>query len=161
MKASLLFVASLAVAIISLCGVSGTAVSQTTTASGGTALLPNVVVEAPKHLARPQHLTHRGVARNTVSPRTSPSTPTPSSSPVLARLAQLASASGSCVGGCQTSFRSGDAPWHGCSLSSGTLSSTCRNVGNYKTYNECMEASLVTGWRTNEITWYCSSLALK
>jgi hypothetical protein len=60
-----------------------------------------------------------------------------------------------------TSFKTGDAPWHGCSWSSGMLSQTCRNVGNYKTYAECTEAGLATGWRVNEIPWYCSSLALK
>jgi hypothetical protein len=160
MKASLLFVASLAVAILSiallLCGLSGTAMSQTATPSGGaTTSLPNVVVEAPRH---------RAVARSTVSLRTSSTTPTPSASPMspAAQLAQLANATGSCVGGCVTSFRSGDAPWHGCSGSNWpALSPTCRSVGNYKTYEECREAGLVTGWRVNEVSWYCSSLALK
>jgi hypothetical protein len=41
------------------------------------------------------------------------------------------------------------------------LSFTCRNTGNYKTYAEWTEAGLLTGWRNNEIGWYCSSLALK
>ena len=77
------------------------------------------------------------------------------------QLVKLANATGSCVGGCVTSFRSGDAPWHGCSVSSGMLSSTCRNVGNYKTYAECKEAGLITGWRATEASWYCSSLAIK
>ena len=137
MRPSSLFVASLAVAILSiallLCGLSGTAMSQTATPSGGaTNSLPNVVIEAPKQVAMPQKPKQRAVARSTVSPRTSPTTPTPSASP-MSPAAQLANATGSCVGGCVTSFRSGDAPWHGCSVSSGTLSSTCRNVGNYKT----------------------------
>ena len=168
MRFSSLFVASRAVAILSiaplLCGLSGTAMSQTATPSGGaTTSLPNIVVEAPKHVARPQKPEQRAVARSTVSPGTSPTTPTPSASPtsISAKLAKLASATGSCVGGCQTSFRSGNDPWHGCSVSSGTLSSTCRNVGNYKTYEECREAGVITGWRAPEISWYCSSLALK
>jgi hypothetical protein len=158
MRFSVLFVASLAVAILSiallLCGLSGTAMSQTATPSGATTSLPNVMVEAPKQ---------RAVARSTVSPRTSPITPTPSASPmsVAARLAKLAKTTGSCVDGCQTSFRSGDAPWHGCSVSAGTYSPTCRNAGNFKTYAECTEVSLLVGWRGNEASWYCSSLALK
>jgi hypothetical protein len=168
MRFSSLFVASLAVAILSiallLCGLSGTAMSQTATPSGGaTSSLPNVVVEAPKQIARPQKLKQRAVARSTVSPRTSQTTQTPSApESVSAKLAKLANATGSCVGGCVTSFRSGDAPWHGCSGSGWpALSPTCRNAGNYKTYAECTEAGLITGWRANEIPWYCSSLALK
>ena len=168
MKASSLFVAGLAVAILSsallLCGLSGTAISQTATPSGGaTTSLPNVVVEAPKQIAKPQKLKQRAAARSTVSARTSQATQTPSApESVSAKLAKLANATGSCVGGCVTSFRSGDAPWIGCSGSGWpALSSTCRNVGNYKTYAECTEAGLITGWRGNEVSWYCSSLALK
>jgi len=166
MRFSSLFVASPALASLSialfLCGLSGTAMSQTAAPSGGaTTSLPDVVVEAPNQVARPQKPKQQhAVARNTVPPRTSPTTPTPSASPT-AKLAKLASATGSCVGGCVTSFRSGDAPWHGCSVSGGTLSSTCRNVANFKTYAECTEAGLITGWRTNEVSGYCSSLALK
>ena len=167
MRFSSLFVASLAVAILSiallLCGLSGAAMSQTATPLGGaTTSLPKVVVEAPKQVATPQKPKQRAVDRG-MPPRTSPTTPTPSASPMspAAQLAKLANATGSCVGGCVTSFRSGDAPWRGCSVSSGTLSSTCRNVGNYKTYAECTEAGLITGWRGNEVSWYCSSLALK
>jgi hypothetical protein len=161
-----LFVASLAVAILSialqLCGLSGTAMSKTATPSGGaTTSLPRVLVEAPKQVATPQKPKQRAVARSTVSPRTSSTTPTPSAKSPAAQLAQLANATGSCVGGCVTSFRSGDAPWVGCSLSSGTYSSTCRNVGNYKTYAECTAAGLKVGWRDTENSWYCSSLGLK
>jgi hypothetical protein len=162
MKASSLFVTRPAVTILSiallLCGLSGTA--KTATPSGGATLLPNVVVEAPKQVARPKQ---RAVARSTVSPRTSPITATPSASPTspAAQLAKLERATGSCVGGCITSFRTGDRPWVGCSGSSGMLSSTCRNTGNYKTFAECTEAGLVTGWKAPEVSWYCSSLALK
>ncbi|SHL03721.1 hypothetical protein SAMN05444159_4833 [Bradyrhizobium lablabi] len=70
-------------------------------------------------------------------------------------------ATGSCAGGCASSFRSGNAPWVGCSVSGGTFSPTCRNVGNYKTYIECKEAGFNTGWRDNENAWYCTSLGLK
>jgi hypothetical protein len=169
MKASLLLVAGPAAAVLSiallLCGLSGTAMSQTATPSGGAATsLPDVVIEAPQRVARPQKPKQRAVAHSTVSPRPSPTTPTPSASPAspAAQLAQLAKTSGSCVGGCVTSFRSGNAPWHGCSVSGWpATSSTCRNAGNYKTYAECTDAGLITGWRVTEISWYCSSLALK
>ena len=43
----------------------------------------------------------------------------------------------------------------------GVYSFTCRNVGNFKTYDECKEAGRVTGWRSGETSAYCSSLALK
>ena len=105
-----LFVAGL------MCCLSGTAMSQTAIPSSGGATnsLPNVVVEAPKQVARPQRPKQRAVARNAVSSRTSQSTQTPSApESVSAKLAKLASATGSCVGGCVTSFRYADAPWHG------------------------------------------------
>jgi uncharacterized membrane protein len=75
--------------------------------------------------------------------------------------AAAANAAGGCVGGCPSSFRSGNAPWVGCSGSSGMYSPTCRNVGNWKTYATCMEDGLKVGWRSSENTWYCSSLGLK
>jgi len=158
MKFSSLFAASIAVALP--CGLNGTAMSQT----DATTSLPGVVVEAPKQAARPQKPQH-AVAYSTVSPRTSPTTPTPSASqmsPAERELAKLPNAiTSSCVDGCVTSFRSGNRPWIGCSSSGGTFSTTCRNVGNYKTHNECTTAGLATGWRSNEVYWYCTSLALK
>jgi hypothetical protein len=167
MRFSSLFVTSPAVAILSielLCGVSGAALSQTT--PGPASSLPSVMVEAPKQVARPKH--HSTVAHSTVSRPTSPPTHTSQASQtpllsesVTAKLAKLEKATGSCAGGCQTSFRYGNDPWHGCSGSSGMYSSTCRNVGNYKTYAECTAAGLITGWRNNDISWYCTSLALK
>jgi len=102
MKAALLFAVGLAGAILSiallLCGLSGAAMSQTATPSGGaTTSLPGVVVEAPKQVTRPKH---SAVARSTVSRRTSQTTQTPSApESVSAKLARLASATGSCVGG--------------------------------------------------------------
>jgi hypothetical protein len=160
MRFSSLFVTSPAVAILSielLCGLSGTAMSQTPTGSAGS--LPSITVEAPRQVARPRH----AVARSSVSRRTSPTTQTPSAAPgsVSAKLARLASATGSCVGGCATSFKYGNTPWHGCSVSGGTFSSTCRNTADYKTYAECTEAGLLIGWRAGDVSWYCTSLALK
>jgi hypothetical protein len=52
-------------------------------------------------------------------------------------------------------------PWVGCSGSSGMHSPTCKNVGNWTTYTECMEAGLKIGWRGGENSWYCTSLGLK
>jgi hypothetical protein len=167
MRFSSLFVATLAVSILSIvplpCGLSGTAMSHAATPSGGaTTSLPNVVVEAPRQVARPQKPTQRAVARSTVSPRTSPTTPTASTMAPAAQLANLATTRGSCAGGCATSFRSGNAPWVGCSGSGWpALSPTCRNVANWKTYTACMDDSLKIGWKGTESTWYCSSLGLK
>jgi hypothetical protein len=164
MRFSSLFVASLAVAILSsallLCGLSGTARSQT--ATGSATSLPSIMVVAPEQVARPQR--PQQVANTVASRQTAPTTqtPSPAQGSVLAKLAALEKTSSNCTDGCQTSFKYGNAPWHGCSGSGWpALSSTCRNIGNYKTYAECTEAGLITGWRGNEVSWYCSSLALK
>jgi hypothetical protein len=172
MRFSSRFIPSPAVAISSLalllCGLSGTAMSQTATASNSS--LPSITVDAPKPVARPYkpiqravaHNTVRRTVRHTVSPATSPTTPfTAAQESVLAKLQRLERSSGSCVGGCATSFKYGDAPWHGCSVSGGTISSTCRNTANYKTYSECTETGLLIGWRVGDVSWYCTSLALK
>jgi hypothetical protein len=42
-----------------------------------------------------------------------------------------------------------------------TLSPTCQNLGNFKTYAECMEGGAKIGWRSNDSWWYCSSLGFK
>lgn len=161
MRFSSLFAADLGIATLSaalLCGLSGTALSQT-----GTGALPDVVITAPKHVTRAEGPRHHAVVRNIASVRTSAAAaaPSPSSLSPTAKLEKIANISGSCADGCVTSFRTGDAPWHGCSISGGTYSSTCRNVGHYKTYAECTEAGLATGWRVTEVPWYCTSLALK
>jgi hypothetical protein len=165
MRISSLFVTSPAVAISSIAlllgGLSGTGVSQAATPSGGaTTSLPGVAIEAPKQVTRPKH---SAVARSARSRRTSQTTQTPSApDSVSAKLARLEKTTGNCVDGCATSLRYGNAPWHGCSGSGWpALSPTCRNMGNYKTYAECVDGGLVTGWRNNEVGWYCSSLALK
>jgi hypothetical protein len=159
---AILTVASTSIALL-LCGLSGTAMSQTATPSGSAASsLPDIVVDAPKRVARPPRPAHHAVARSTVSRRASVAARTPSAAPdsVSAKLARLASATGSCAGGCQSSFKSAKEPWHGCSLSSGSWLQFCRNVGNYKTYNECFDAGLTTGWRPLEAGGYCRALAM-
>lgn len=165
MRFSSLFAANLAVATLSIalvCGPGAVTSRAATPSGGGTAALPNVVVEAPKHVTRAERPKTRAVARITVSPRTSTTaTPPASTMSPTAKLEKIANISGSCADGCVTSFKTGDAPWHGCSISGATYSSTCRNVGHYKTYAECTQAGLATGWRVTEVPWYCTSLALK
>jgi hypothetical protein len=157
-----------AVAILSsalLCGLSGTAMSQ--------AQLPSVTIAAPKQVARPQRPVARPPQRlpqvaNTVASRPTsptPQTPTaqttaPAQGSVMAKLAALEKTSSNCTDGCQTSFKYGNQPWNGCSASTGdfTLSTTCRNGRNYKTYQECRETGMFLAWRQYEVWWYCSSL---
>ena len=79
----------------------------------------------------------------------------------MARLAALERTSSNCTDGCQTSFKYGNQPWNGCSASSGNspdFSPTCRNVRNYKTYEECRETGLFLGADYRGVWWYCSSL---
>ena len=174
MRFSSRFITSPAVAILSiallLCGLSGTAMSQT---QGGSSLLPSVTIHAPNRVARPQQpkpravarssVRNRAVASNTVSRRTSPATPfTAAQESVMAKLARIERASSSCDGGCATSFRSGNRPWVGCSGSGWpSYSGTCRNGRNYKSYVECTEASYFLAWKPMEVHWYCTSLAFK
>jgi hypothetical protein len=166
---------SQAVALLSiavLCGLSGTAMSQTQTPSGGTSL-PSITIQAPKQrVAKPQKPKEHAVARETVRtavyPGRSPSpTAATGSGPLagespLARLRRLERMSGTCVGGCQTSFRVGNRPWIGCSASGWpalAYPGTCRNIYGYKSYTECTETSQFLAWRPMEYHWYCTSLA--
>jgi hypothetical protein len=166
-------VAPSAVAVLSTVLLSGTAASQT--AAGPTNRLPSITVQAPKQVAR-RHRAEPVVrpqrrappAANAVATRqTSPAsqaTPTTAQKPapgsVMARIAALEKTSSNCTDGCQTSFKYGNQPWNGCSVSSGdfTLSTTCRNGRNYKTYQECRETGMFLAWRNHEVWWYCSSL---
>ena len=135
MKASSLFVTPFAAAVVSIglvCGSGGAAWSQTET-------LPSIRVDAPAHRAGHHELKRYAVASHTASPRTWPAA---------------------------SSMRSGDQPWTGCSVSAGASAYTgCRNIGPggvpFKSYNECMENALKHGWRDNEGSFYCSSIALK
>ena len=161
-------VAPSAVAVLSTVLLSGTAASQT--ATGSTNQLPGITVVAPKQVARPVVRPQRQAppVANTVAARpTSPAPQTPPTSAqkpapgsVMARIAALEKTSSNCTDGCQTSFKYGNQPWNGCSVSSGdfTLSTTCRNGRNYKTYQECRETGMFLAWRQYEVWWYCSSL---
>lgn len=162
MRFSSLCVASPAVAILSidlLCGLSGTAMSETAPITA----LPNVTVEAPLQRARPAR-PKRSAVIQTISRHTSPATQAASTAPDSdsAKLAKLARITSSCLDGCQTSYKHGTAAWVGCSFSNlSVMSSTCRNVGNFKSYQECREGWMLLGWGTMEVNWYCSSLAAK
>jgi hypothetical protein len=176
MRFSSRFTSSLAIALSSiallLSGPSSKAAVQTDTPSGGTSL-PSITIQAPKQrVAKPEKPKRREVprntVRNTVSPGTPPS-PTTSTQPggqesVMAKLRRLERMSGTCVGGCQTSFRAGNRPWVGCSASGWpalAYPGTCRNIYGYKSYTECTETSHFLAWRPMEYHWYCTSLAFK
>jgi len=159
------FVAPSAVAVLSTVLLSGTAASQTATAPSNQ--LPSITVQAPNQVARPHRAVAGAAGANTVAVRpTAPAPQTPPTSAqkpapgsVMARIAALEKTSSNCTDGCQTSFKYGNQPWNGCSVSSDfMLSTTCRNVGNYKTYQECRETGMFLAWRQWEVWWYCSSL---
>jgi hypothetical protein len=42
-----------------------------------------------------------------------------------------------------------------------SLSTSCKNWGNYKTYAECTTDGVKNGWRSADVWWYCSSLTFK
>jgi hypothetical protein len=66
------------------------------------------------------------------------------------------------TGATTTSFRSGNAPWVGCSGAGGwNFSSTCRNLANFKSYNECTTGVAKAAGTSLESWWYCSSLGFK
>ena len=151
------------VSVVLLCGLSGTAMSQATSSS----TLPSVTVAAPPHVARPHHgpgrmansnVGHRRAPAIRTTTQTAAGTPAPGS--VMARLKELERTSSNCTDGCQTSFKYGNQPWNGCSGSEANFkfSTTCRNVRNFKTYQECRENGLFLGARHYEVWWYCSSL---
>ena len=163
MRLSSSFVAPSAVAVVSTIMLCGPATSQT--ATGSAASLPSITVQAPKQVARP-HRPERVASR-----RTSSTAQTSSASPeaiidgsgsTLGKLAKLEKASSSCNGGCETSFKVGNAPWVGCSESGGydsVFSATCRDTLTYASYRGCMDTKMFTGWDRNRAWWYCTSLS--
>jgi hypothetical protein len=168
MRLSSSFVAPSAVAVLSTVLLCSPAAPQT--ATGSATSLPTVTVEAPKQVARPRQVaTPHRPANAVASRRTSPTAQTsisqvPSGAPgsVLGKLAKLEKSSSSCNGGCETSFKSGNAPWVGCSFSGGwysTFSSTCTDTLTYKNYVDCMETKQFVGWDQRRAWWYCNSLA--
>ena len=107
---------------------------------------------------------HRAISRTAVLRRSSPTFQTATATPGsdLARLAWLERIKNSCTDGCITSLKYGNSPWNGCNVSAWpALSSTCRNVANYKSYLECREDGRLVGTTPSVSMWYCSSLAMK
>jgi hypothetical protein len=170
MRLSSSLVAPSAVAVLSaalLCGPSGTAMSQTATGSGTE--LPKITVVAPKQAAKP-HRPERVAPRRTSSTAHTPTAQTSSASPEaivagpgspLGKLAKLEKLSSSCNGGCATSFKTGNAPWVGCSESGGfqsVFSATCTDTLTYASYTGCVATKMFTGWERNRAWWYCTSL---
>src|SRR5437879_744731 len=162
MRMSSSLVAPSAVAVLSTVLLSGTAASQT--ATGPTNQLPSITVQAPKQVAGPHRPKAGAAGANTVAAR--PTSPAPQTPPttaqkpapgsVMARIAALEKTSSNCTDGCQTSFKYGNQPWNGCSGSAGSLSTTCRNVSNYKTYQECRESGMFLAWKPWETWGDCS-----
>lgn len=163
MRSSLGFaVPSVVVTLSTILLCSSTAMSQPTPYSS----LPAVSVEAPK--ARPAVVPRPGPTTVTSHHRASGSTSAqnPAFAPgtPLARLAKLERSASSCNGGCETSYRVGNAPWVGCSFSGGSepftshFSPTCRDTLTYNTYAQCVETKAFLGATPRESRWICSSL---
>ena len=164
MRLSSSFVAPSAVAVVSTILLCGPATSQT--ATGPASSLPSVTVDAPKQAATaPKQRPNTGGSRRTLS--TGPSTAqTPSAEPnsVQGRIAKLEKEASSCNGGCQTSFKTGNAPWVGCSFGAGETagvgpySLTCTDTLTYKSYLDCTSTKVFLSWSSREARWHCSSL---
>jgi hypothetical protein len=168
MRLSSSIVASSALVVLSTALLSGPAVSQT--ASGSTTALPNITVEAPKPVATPHRPTQTATAGASHRIRSAghaasstAQTSAAASGSVLGRIAKLERSASSCNGGCETSYRTGNAPWVGCSYSGaessvGVFSATCRDTLTYRTYAECTSTKIFLGWIAREARWHCSSL---
>ena len=170
MRLSSIFVAPSAVAILStalLSSLSGTAMSQTATGSG--TQLPNITVEAPRQVARPQRpevtprgsgrVVHRG--RTSRSTQTATGTPSAARGPVMVKLARLEREASSCNDGCESSFKRGKDPWVGCSESAGyysVFSATCKDTLTHRDYAQCVETKMFLGWDRQRSWWYCTGM---
>lgn len=145
---------------------SSTAMSQPTPNSS----LPAVTVEAPK--ARPTLVPREGpttvtshrATRHRATGLSAAQNPAFGPNTALGRLAKLERSASSCNGGCETSYRVGNAPWVGCSLSGqegvdgSMFSPTCRDTLNYNTYAQCVETKGFLGATSRESRWLCTSL---
>jgi len=80
----------------------------------------------------------------------------------MGKLARLERSASSCNGGCETSFKTANAPWVGCSYSAGqhgdVLSRTCTDTLTYRTYAECLATKTFLGAIPREARFICSSL---
>jgi hypothetical protein len=157
------------VAILStllLCGLSGTAASQTTPSS----TLPSVTVTAPEQRARPPQRQERaantgaglrrGPATRTPA-QTAGGTPSAARGPVMAKLARLEREASSCNDGCESSFKRGKDPWVGCSESAGyysVFSATCKDTLTHRDYVQCVETKMFLGMDRQRVWWYCTGM---
>ena len=156
-------VAPSAVAILSaslLCGLSGTAASQTTPSS----TLPSVTVTAPEQRkardANTGGVFRRGTATRTTA-QTAGGTPSAARGPVMAKLARLEREASSCNDGCESSFPRGKDPWVGCSESVGyysVFSGTCKDTLTHRDYAQCVETKMFLGWDRQRSWWYCTGM---
>ena len=169
MRMSSSLVAPSAVTILStslLCGLSGTAASQTTPSS----TLPSVTVTAPEQRARPPQrqeraantgaVFRRGLASRTTA-QTAGGTPSAARGPVMVKLARLEREASSCNDGCESSFRHGKDPWVGCSESAGyysVFSATCKDTLTHRDYVQCTETKMFLGWDRQRSWWYCTGM---
>ncbi|MGJ5207798.1 hypothetical protein [Bradyrhizobium sp. HKCCYLR20261] len=158
-----------AVALFAAILLCGTAVAQPV--AGPAPTLPGVTVDAPKTAAKPSRPTeaagtatsHRAASthRSTARAAASGQTPSTTSNEVLDRISKLERAASSCNGGCETSFKSGNQPWIGCSLSgqeSVPFDGKCSDTLTYAHYSDCQQTKAFLGWDRNKIWWHCSSL---
>jgi hypothetical protein len=160
--------ASSAVAILSTALLSGTAASQT--ATGPSNQLPNITVEAPRQVARPQRpeVTPQGSGRvahragwTSRSTQTATGTPSAARGPVMAKFARLEREASSCNDGCESSFKRGKDPWVGCSESAGyysVFSATCKDTLTHRDYAQCVETKMFLGWDRQRSWWYCTGM---
>jgi hypothetical protein len=169
MRISSSLVAPSAVAILStslLCGLSGTAASQTTPSSP----LPGVTVTAPEQKARPSQRQERAASTGTALRRgpatgtaaqTAGGTPSAARGPVMAKLARLEKEASSCNDGCESSFKRGKDPWVGCSESAGyysVFSATCKDTLTHRDYVQCVETKMFLGMDRQRVWWYCTGM---
>jgi len=169
MRMSSSLVAPSVIAVLStalLSSLSSTAMSQTATGSG--TQLPNVTVEAPRQVARPQReersqgsgrVVHRG--RTSRSTQTATGTPSAARGPIMAKLAKLEREASSCNDGCESSFRHGKDPWVGCSESAGyysVFSATCKDTLTHRDYVQCVDTKMFLGWDRQRSWWYCTGM---
>src|SRR5258705_5843886 len=173
MRLSSSVVARSAVAILStalLCGPSGTAMSQT--ATGSSTQLPNVTVDPPRQVARPQRpevtpqgsgrVVHRA-GRTSRSTQTATGTPSAARGPVMAKLARLEREASSCNDGCESSFKRGQDALVGCSESAGyysVFSATCKDTLTYKRYVDCGGTTMTLGWDRQRAWWDCTGMQI-
>ena len=108
---------------------------------------------------------YRGGSRQTSSTGSSTAqTPSAEPSSVQGRIAKLEREASSCNGGCQTSFKTANAPWVGCSFGAGEAagtgpySLTCTDTLTYNSYLDCTSTKVFLSWSPKEARWHCTGL---